>query len=218
MDIRECYLYITDRLNKLSSNNSQNIPYPQFIRTFNACQIQWVEDRVKVDEVNRIRIDELQQLQKTLTLYKSEIDNVQPYLSCVLPDDYLHLKRVYCTPCQIDVHMVKEGDVNKLLFSENHKPSQSWGETIGVIGNNNLKIYNEGLKIDSVYLSYYRRPINVDIEGYVKFDGTSSININPEFNNSSLIEILDNVCVQLASDVSDQFRYQTLTSKTNQHT
>ena len=54
MTVNEAYLYFTNAVNKLSSNSGLNIPKAVFVSTFNAVQTQWVEDRVKMNELNKI--------------------------------------------------------------------------------------------------------------------------------------------------------------------
>ena len=216
MTILECYMYVTDRLNKLSSNNSQNIPYPQFIRTFNTAQLQWVEDRYKIDETSNTRIDELSILLKSQVLSKSVKEN---YYETTKPDDYFHFKRLYGSPCNINIIPVKEGDINNLIKSANWRPSKDWEETISTIVGNTIRVYkDDNFSLEDIVLVYYRYPLEVDIAGYVKTDGTSSTDIDPEFKGSSLREILDFTVQILSGDINDVNRFNSISNKINQHT
>ena len=47
-------------------------------------------------------------------------------------------------------------------------------------------------------------------DSFTDVNGNQTTNIDPEFKNSSLIEILNFTCQLLASDTTDQWNYQTL--------
>lgn len=210
MTVAECYQYAQSRLNKLGSNFSENLPKYQFVQAFNAMQILWVESRFKVDETNIVRTDEIQQLLKTLTLKPKKTGS--NYYEITLPEDYLHYKRsVSFAPCEIFNHLVKEGDINRLLQDEFWKPSIEWEETICTIAGDKLRVYVDDFTIKNVELHYYRSPISINMaDSFADVNGNQTTNIDPEFKNSSLIEILNFTCQLLASDTTDQWNYQTL--------
>ena len=210
MTIHECYKYVQNRLNKSSTNFGDNVYKHQFVEAFNAVQLMWVESRIKVDETNIIRIDEVQQLIEVVTDKPKKINN---YYELSLPDNYLHYKRsVSFAPCEIKNHLKKEGDINRLLQDEFWKPSIEWEETICTIAGNKLRVYVDNFSIKKVELHYYRTPILVNMQDGTDINGVQTENVDPEFKNSSLIEILNFTCQLLASDNSDQWNYQTLTN------
>jgi hypothetical protein len=55
-------------------------------------------------------------------------------------------------------------------------------------------------------------------DGYNDVNGNATVDVNPEFNGSSLIEILNATCELLAADTADQWRYQTMQQKNIKHT
>jgi hypothetical protein len=61
------------------------------------------------------------------------------------------------------------------------------------LGNDNLAAYTDGtFEIDDVYLTYLRYPLQIDIKGYTKFDGTDSIDQDselPEYAKSDLVDL-----------------------------
>ena len=210
MTIHECYKYVQNRLNKSSTNFGDNVYKHQFVEAFNAVQLMWVESRMKVDETNIIRIDEIQQLIEVITDKPKKITN---YYELSLPDNYLHYKRsVSFVPCEIKNHLKKEGDINRLLHDEFWRPSVEWEETVCTIAGNKLRIYVDNFSIKKVELHYYRTPILINMQDGTDINGVQTENIDPEFKNSSLIEILNFTCQLLASDNSDQWNYQTLTN------
>ena len=115
--------------------------------------------------------------------------------------------------------MVPEGDINRLLVDEFWKPSLEWGETLCTLQNKTLKIYTDNFTVITVKLVYYRKPVLINIgTGFTDINGTPTTNVDPEFQNSSLIEILNATCVILSGDTSDQWNYQTSSAQTQKHT
>jgi len=219
MTIKECYQYVQNRLNKLSTNANDNIEKYQFVESFNIAQLMWVEDRFKLDEVNLIRIDEINKLLKNIDIVPTQVLN-KNYYEIDLPEDYLHYKRsLSYTPCELTNWLKKEGDINQLLTDEFWKPSIEWGETICTLVNNKLRIYTDNFKIERVYLLYYRLPLKINMAtNYTDINGNPTVDIDPEFNGSSLVEILNYTCNLLAGDIGDNNNYQRFTVLKQQHT
>lgn len=219
MTVHECYQYIQNRLNKLSTNAGDNIEKFQFVEAFNTVQLMWAEDRFKMDEVNQVRIDELQPLLVTLDLKPVLVPN-KNYYELPLPSNYFHYKRsVSNTPCQITNWLKKEGDINQLLNDEFWKPSIEWGETICTLVGNKLRIYIDNFSIDTVELLYYRYPRNINMKtAFVDANGNPTVDIDPEFQGSSLVEILNYTCLLLSGDTADQLNIQLFSQKNQQHT
>ena len=87
------------RLNKLASNDYDNIECWQIVEAFNKAQIEWCRRQLhgnnlfkEGDEQSKTLIDDLQELLETTPLQGIESDNV--YVSNSLPDNYLSFKRV----------------------------------------------------------------------------------------------------------------------------
>lgn len=213
MTVKDCYQYVQNRLNKGGTNANDNIEKFQFVEAFNTMQVLWVESRFKLTETNITRTDEIQQLLKTVVLKPKKTGS--NYYELSLPQDYLHYKRsVSFVPCEIKNLLQKEGDINTLLQDEFWKPSIEWEETICTIAGNKLRIYVDDFSIKSVELHYFRTPVNINMEdnGFADVNGNPTVDINPEFQNSSLIEILNLTCQLLSSDNTDQWNYQTFSS------
>lgn len=219
MTVNECYLYVQDGLNKISTNASQNISKSAFVRTFNAVQLQWVEDRIKLNEVNNVRIDELQYIlkQENLNVVKKDL-----YYESNLPEDYFHFRRAYCNSgeCSLNCWFTREADVNILLQDEFWKPSKEWGETFCTFIDNKIRVYhNNEFNISSTNLIYYRFPIEINMaDGYEDINGNPTVDVDSEFKGSSLIEILNMTIQHLAGNINDQFRYQVYGNKIQTHT
>ena len=219
MTVLDAYTYVQDGLNKLSTNSGENIPKNNFVRAFNAVQYQWVEDRVKLNELNKIRIDEIQQLVSNSVL-EAPSKKTQ-YYEFTLPQNYYHYIRSYTdlNGCSLDNWLVKEGDINVLLSDEFWKPSKEWGETICTLGQDKLKVYYDDFSIKRINLTYFRYPIEINMEdGYPDVNGSPTVNVDPEFKGSSLIEILNLTIQHLAGIINDQNRYTIFSNKVQSHT
>lgn len=216
--VNEAYLYVQEGLNKLNTNSSQNVPKTTFVRTFNAVQLQWVEDRVKLNEVNNIRIDEIQQLLKQvkLTLKKEDL-----YYYSDVPEDYYHVRRVrgISGDCSIGCYPAKEGDVNILLNDDFWKPSKEWGETFYTLAHDTVRIYHDNqFNLSGSDFIYYRYPVNINMkDGYEDINGELTVDVDPEFKGSSIVEILNMTIQHLAGNINDIARYQMYQNKSQVH-
>ena len=217
MTVLDCYKYVQERLNRLSSNKGNNIPKHSFVSAFNSVQLAWVEDRAKLAERNIVRTDEIQQLLKE-TSFNSPVLKTNWY-EVDLPADYFHYKRsTSIAECELRNILVKEGDINSLLRNDNWKPSVEWGETLCTLVGNKLRVYIDNFTINSVYLLYYRLPLNINMDdGNNDVNGIPTTDVDPEFNGSSLIEILNMTSELLAADNADQWNLQAMMQRNLKH-
>jgi len=219
MTVIDSYYYVTEALNKLASNSGQNVSKGSFVRAFNFVQLVWIEDRVKLNELNNVRIDEIQQLlvQNKLNLKKESL-----FYEAPLPSNYYHMRRVRANTsgCSIGCYPAKEADVNVLLTDKFWQPSLEWGETFYTLSGNTVRIYhNNELTLSTADLIYYRYPININMQdGFDDVNGNPTTNIDPEFQGSSLVEILNLTVQHLAGVTNDGSRYQMFTNKVQSHT
>jgi hypothetical protein len=218
MTVNEAYLYTTDVLAKLSSNAGDKLPKHSFVRHFNAAQLQWVEDRSKVDQTNQIRIDEIQHLATTVSETAVLKDN---YYQISLPDNYFHYERSWSTgKCTYSHFPVREKDVSVLLEDEFWKPSSEWAETICTVTGNNLRVYvAPDMQIQKIHLMYYRHPLDINMaDGNLDVNGNPTVDVDPELNGASLIEVLTLTARNLAGIFENQFQYQINQGRSTQHT
>lgn len=141
----------------------------------------------------------------------------------LLPENYFHYKRsTSYAPCEIRNIIKKEGDINVLLRDDFWKPYIAWGETICTLINNKLRIYTDNtndFSIDKINLVYYRYPSTINMsDGFNDLNGNPTIDINPEFDGSSLLEILNETCLLLAGDTKDEMSYQIMQQRTQKYT
>lgn len=211
-------LKVKQRINKLASNDYDNILPWQIIEAFNKAQVDWCRRNLQGtnmskqgDESSKRRIDDLQVLLKDekLAMVKKDVY----YISPTIPTDYLEFKRVSskattdCCPARsMTVYLTEEANIDLTLKDVNKKPSFSWGETVCTFAGNKLKIYTNGeFDIEEAVLVYYKQPRKIQIKGISDpYTGqVSLVDVECEFKDD-LVEVLIDECVKiLAGDLED---------------
>lgn len=211
------YLKLKQRLNKLDSQDYDNIECWQVVEAFNKGMVEWCRRNLhgmnmmkEGDEASKRRIDDLQVLitptPVTLTKRKGY------YESAVLPGDYFEWKRVdvfasneCCSdPRRMVVNLAEEGNVPDLLRDKNKKPSFEWAETFCTLSNNTLKVYtNDEFDVASTTLYYYRQPRRIQMLNCVDpytFQ-TSTADIECEFKDDMVELFIDEAAKIIAGDI-----------------
>ena len=231
---------IDQKLNKLSTNDHQQIQLEDKILALNEAQIKLIKQ--KVDGISTVsglgfdsfkkRYEDLQRLVEhyndhplKLTLcnpqlnqYCASIEELTPkYMFYV--DSYIIATKGRCKDRMIWINkdLAKHGDLQFLLNNENYKPSFEYQETFNLLSSDEISIFTDGtFSPTKLYLSYLRYPEYIDKEGYVKFDGTDSIDNDCELEEYLEDELVDLTVQNLAMYTenaaavqSAQFRIQT---------
>jgi hypothetical protein len=216
-------LKIKQRLNKLASNDYDNIECWQIVEAFNKAQLEWVRRQLHAsnifkegDEQSKRRIDDLQILMQQTNLNVQ--DRVLFYESSELPSDYLEYKRVAtlakdecCPPRGMTVYLAEEANVDQLLRDVNKKPSWEWGEMFATLIGNRVRLYtNDEFDLVRPSLYYYRKPINIQIAGckdpYTQ--ALSAADVECEFKDDIVELLIDETVSILAGDIESIIQYQ----------
>ena len=212
---------IKERLNKLDSQDYDNIECWQIVEAFNKAQVEWARRQLhginltkEGDEGSTRRKDDLQIL---LLTYQLNIADKQYYYDGGLPQDYLQWKRVdvfakkdCCNKRRMTVYLAEEGNLNQLLRDDNKKPNFEWSETFATLIGNHINIYtNNDFDITSADLVYYRQPIKIQIQGCVDPYTTleSPVNVECEFKDDIIELIIDEAVGILAGDIESSNQY-----------
>lgn len=195
MTIEQAYLNFLNLVNRNLTNNNVNVDKPRFVLMFNDIQLRF-EDYLlekKFDESAR-EVSHLLQTDKALTL-KDQYKDKDSYK---LPEDYFDLSNLHvyankekCKNIRLHTFEVKSEDTEELLNDKNNQPSFEYRETFYFTsGDKTVSVFKKDFEINSVELTYYKRPREVDIEGYTKLDGSTSTSIDPEWSDLSINKIL----------------------------
>lgn len=203
------------RLNKLDSNDYDNIECWQIVESFNKAQVEWTRRQLhginlvkEGDEQSTRRKDDLQILLQTFNL---GLVNKEYYYTSVLPVEYLQWKRVdvyaqkeCCDKRRMTVYLAEEGNLNQLLRDKSKQPNFEWAETFATLKGGNVNIYTNGeFAIQQADLIYYRQPIKIQINGCVDpyTSIQSTVEVECEFKDDIIELIIDEAVSILAGDI-----------------
>lgn len=205
---------IKERLNKLDSQDYDNIQCWQIVEAFNKAQVEWVRRQLhginvvkEGDEGSTRRKDDLQVLLKTESL--PSVSGGYFY-SASIPDNYLQWKRVdisakkgCCDSRPMMVYLAEEGNLRELLRDKAKQPNFEWGETFATLIGGKVHVYtNKEFEIENLSLIYYRQPVRIEISGcvnpYTSIESTQEILC--EFKDDIVELIIDEAASILAGD------------------
>ena len=159
MENNTLLIKLKQRLNKLDSQDYDNIECWQVVEAFNKAQVEWCRRQLhglnivkEGDEQSTRRKDDLQGLLSDNQL--SLIDKKDYFLGTI-PENYLQFKRVdvfACKDCcddrRMTVYLAEEGNLNQLLRDKSKKPSFEWAETFATLINNQVHIYTNKFSLE----------------------------------------------------------------------
>lgn len=208
---------VKERLNKLASNDYDNIECWQIVEAFNKGQIEWIRRQIRGgnpfqdgDEQSSRRIDDLQRLLKPAPLaiqhrgifYESTVE---------LPDDYLEYKRIDVQAisecCEdgrpMNVYLAEEDNRAQLLRDDMKKPSFEWAETFATLINNKARVFtNDEFTLKDAELTYYRFPAYIQIMNCSDpYTGVISVaDVECEFKDDIVELLIDEAVSIIAGD------------------
>jgi hypothetical protein len=207
-------------LNKVNRQDNVNVPIEDIVVYLNKAQMSWVKTKINPNniyksgfEAIRKRIDDVQILKVNDVELKPVKTNdlLHKGYSCSLSDakNYMFYISSYTVAtknnCEVILtnDLVKSGDLTTRYLDVNYSPSFEWRTTLATLGNDALTVYtDDSFQIDKVFVNYLRYPQKIDIQGYTKFDGTSSTNSDcelPEYAKDGIVDL----AVKFAAQASD---------------
>jgi hypothetical protein len=228
MNNTQLVIKVRQRLNKLASNDFDNIECWQIVEAFNKAQLEWCRRQLRGtnqykdgDENSKRRIDDLQPILREQGLFAQGEFGNQGTIFNLPTDDYLEYKKItvfvekecceHTEPRQMQVYLAEAGDVNLLLRDSLRKPSYEWNETFATMQNNTIRVYHNGEFniISPILFQYYRYPTNIQIEGCTNpiTGGVDGFDVECEFKDDVAELIVDETVSILAGDVADVNNY-----------
>ena len=225
MDNNTLLIKLKQRLNKLDSQDYDNIECWQFVEAFNKVQLDWCRRNLhggnmykEGDELSKRRIDDLQPLLRELSL--TGVVTNQYFETDNFPiDTYLEYKRVSSDatseccpdPRSMTVYLAEEANVSLLLRDPLKNPSFEWGETFCTMLGNKIRIYkNKDFNIANPVLTYYQKPVYIQIQGCVDpYTGVvSTTNVPCQFKDDVVEVLLDDTASLIAGDIENIYQQQ----------
>lgn len=210
----DCYLRALQKAEENATNGGIKLDEARFVQLFNDEQNRLV--RYFLEKKNS---EDIRYIQK-LVVYSKELikdkSHSNPESTCFkIPSDFFSFSNVsgvfsigHCSVSDFNIWEAKNENIHELLSDKFNAPSFDFRETFYTIGEDSIRIFKRDFEIDKVFLSYYRYPKSIDLEGYIKTDGTSSMNVDPELDDKIINMILNMVEKQFALNESEYNRYQ----------
>lgn len=217
MKIENAYLQFVNQVNRNLTNNNVNVDRPRFIILFNDISnryVEWILEKRNEDVIRYISI-----LLETNKKLQKE-GNKHNYDEFKLPKDYFDLANLHvhvssgkCKRIEIKPTEVKVEDVEELYRDKYSEPSLEWRSTFYYTGGGKVRIFKKDFDIQQAFLSYYRYPKQVDIQGYIKEDGSQSQDVDPEFDDKVVGRILIAMAKEFSAINNDPNGYQMNSNK-----
>jgi hypothetical protein len=223
---------IDQKLNKLSTNEHQQIQLEDKILALNEAQIKLIKQKVdgfsvvsgmgldsfkkRYEDLQRLVINysenglNLELKNPTIHQWYTKLDQITPKYMFYI-DSYILADKGKCKDRIIWINrdLAKHGDLSLLLNNVHYKPSFEYQETFNFLSSDEISIFTDGTFTPSkIYISYMRYPIYIDKTGYVKFDGTDSTDVDCELEAYLEDELVDLTVQNLAMYTENQSAVQ----------
>ena len=223
---------IDQRLNKLSTNEHQQIQLEDKILALNEAQIKLIKQ--KVDNISTVsqmgldsfkkRYEDLQSLvvdynhqplslvesDKEIHQWKANIHQLEPqYMFYV--DSYVLADKGRCKDRKIWINrdLAKHGDLQFILNNVHYKPSFEYQETFNFLSSDDISIFTDGtFTPNTINIMYMRYPVYINKTGFIMFDGQPSFDQDCELETYLEDELLDLTVENLAMYTENQSAVQ----------
>jgi hypothetical protein len=214
---------VKQRLNKLDSQDYDNLQTWQILEAFNKGQVDWCRRQIvgtnllkQGDEQSRRRVDDLQVL---ITPAPLILSSKALFYEAPLPLDYFEYKKLDASATTKDcgdgrpmiIYQGEEVNVPILLRDDNKKPSFDWGETFATLVNNTFRIYTNGeFQLKSAEVLYYRQPTYIQIAGVsdAYTNVVSAADVLCEFKDDVVELLIDECSKIIAGDIESMNQMQ----------
>jgi len=199
---QEAYTTFLLLANKLNSDDNVNIDIARFVLLYNKQALVWLAQSVRktkytqeIDEIQRLVVKDASLVQVGFTT--ESVKFVFPANCYDFIAGYALASRGKCQRF-INASQVKNENERLILFDENWRPDFDFEWLPVTIGDNTIEVFKKDFDVDGFIANYYRFPTAIDIEGYIKTDGTPSSTINPDIDDIYVNEIIDLVVADVS--------------------
>jgi hypothetical protein len=167
MTTEQIYEQFIIKINKNAQTDFVHCDRGRFVVLYNEAQIKYEESILQKKNEDEIRYAEKFVVPNLNLSEKTSEDN---YSLFELPEnyfDFISLKAKastsYCQSATINLRETKLENIDILLEDEFNKPSFDYREAPFKIGNGNIITYKDNFTYDSVILTYYRYPQEIQL-------------------------------------------------------
>ena len=206
-------------LNKNATNVNINLEKENFVWLYNREAKRWLSDYIQKNSSNANVID----LQGVLSINKelSLVQKTKEYNTYNLPTDFYDFVDSYSTgvkgECEgvISNFLHKPKNIRAVLDNSLSSPSFEYEESICNIAEEKLIVYKKEYEIKNSYLSYYKQIEPIDLEGYQKFDGSFSTNVDTTLKPYVQSQIIDRVVTEVMREFENGNGYKVSVDRQN---
>ena len=214
----EIYYKFLVKINKGSTEFNISCDRAVFSSLINEEKHKWVKKSLLKDK-DSILIDQLQEIVKEKQLLPSVIS--EEFTEFTFEDDYYETIGGYCkvekSKCKknIRIREIKNQDKNLLYSDENNRPDFDFEWSFFTLQGNSLRVYKKDFKILSSTIQYYKVLDEFEVEGFVKIDGSNSVNKPLKLADNKIDEIIDEAALEYSRIYENQIAFQLSKERTN---
>lgn len=214
MNIHEIYLLAVQRVNENITNGNIELDQSRFVMLFNNAQLQLMRYFLHKKNEDSIRmIQRFKVYGKELELIDSKKDQVffklpNGFLDFVNVDFIAAKGRCIARSAEFEYFEAKSENVDKLMVDQINRPSYEYRSTFYTLGSDRIQFFVDDFTIKNVYLTYYRYPRRISMNGVIDYDGNIMPEVNPEFDDNELYQILDILAKNFSLSDEDYNRFQ----------
>jgi hypothetical protein len=226
---------IDQRLNKLSTNDHQQIQLEDKILALNEAQIKLIKQKIDGQstvsglgmDAFKKRYEDLQSLvvpyndgflplieaDETLNRWEGKLHDLVPKYMFYI-DSYVLANKGRCKDRKIWINrdLAKHGDLQFIVNNIHYKPSFEYQETFNWLSSDAISIFTDGtFTPNGIYVMYMRYPQYINKDGYIMLDGLPSFDQDCELETYLEDELLDLTVQNLAMYTENQSAVQSAT-------
>lgn len=209
MKSREIYKKFELKINKNDTNEGISIPVGLFVMGFNIEAELWESETLKnEDDASLQYIQELLETDFEVKILEKNSN----FAICELPTDLFRYEGSYslvdkdeCTDIRIYNFEKKTKNLIPILADDFSNPSLDYEEAPCIVTKDKLKIYFDDYQIKKTFINYYRKPVKIDLAGYVRVDGTTStVDVDSDLSDSNIESILNRMALEVKRQNENQ--------------
>jgi hypothetical protein len=223
MTTRDVIIKVKKRVNKDDTEDFDNLSLFSIIEAFNKAQLNIVNyltgQRNQYQQGSEATIEIINKLNILINKKPKELSLTKEkdfYFTEDFPEDFFKYVSSYsigyndkCSEKTIFHLPSEEANIQLIKKNENQNASFEWAEAPLTIAENTLKIHTDNkFALKKAYLTYYRYPVEIDISGYIKEDGSNSTTVNPELPKAVVELIIDEAVRIIQGDIQNPFGIQ----------
>lgn len=195
MSSSQAYLLFLLKVNKNDSNANVHISRAEFVKLFNEEQRRWLNEKLNA-KLDSDQVNDLNELLVPFTQL-ARGRKFDLYIDYLLPDDFFAIGSFYIVGqsevCKrvLEPQWVNIKNIMELLLDQYSKPSFDFERALVTFAANKLQVYTDGFDIAAAFVSYYRMPTDIDMADYIKEDGNSSVNADPQLQDMYVEQIIN---------------------------